>query len=124
MIEPVLINYLEATLEANEGVSIPVLMEIPEVPSESYPTWPERMVVIEKVGGSQSNHIPQSSFAIQSYGETLYKAAALDEAVREAMDGFTELDEISACRLSSNYNHTDTRMKVYRYQSVYDITHY
>lgn len=124
MIEPLLLNYLEVALRESEGQAIPVLMEVPEVPSESFPTWPEKMVVIEKVGGGNTNHIPRSSFAIQSYGETLYKAAALDEAVREAMEGFTELDEISACRLSSNYNHTDTRMKVYRYQSVYDITHF
>lgn len=124
MIEPLLLNYLEAALRESEGQDIPVLMEEPEVPSESFPTWPEKMVVIEKVGGGQTNYIPQSSFAIQSYGETLYKAADLDEAVREVMEGFVALDEVSACRLSSNYNHTDTRKKVYRYQSVYDITHY
>lgn len=124
MIEPLLLNYLEAALRESEGQDIPVLMEEPEVPSESFPTWPEKMVVIEKVGGGQTNHIPQSSFAIQSYGETLYKAADLDEAVREVMEGFVASDEVSACRLSSNYNHTDTRKKVYRYQSVYDITHY
>lgn len=124
MIEPLLLNYLEVALRESEGQDIPVLMEEPEVPSESFPTWPEKMVVIEKVGGGQTNHIPQSSFAIKSYGETLYKAADLDEAVREVMEGFVALDEVSACRLSSNYNHTDTRKKVYRYQSVFDITHY
>lgn len=124
MIEPILLNYLSAVLNADEGRSIPVLMEIPEVPSESYPTWPEKMVVIEKVGGRESNHILSSSFAIQSYGDTLYNAASLDEEVREAMNDFITLDDVSSCRLASNYNHTDTEMKVYRYQSVYDITHY
>lgn len=118
MIEPVIINYLTAAL------GVPVLTEIPEVPSDSYPAWPDKIVVIEKVGGRKTNHITSSSFAIQSYGGTMYEAAALDERVREAMEGFAALDEISSCRLSSNYNHTDTRMKVYRYQSVYDITHY
>lgn len=120
MIEPVLINYLQSSL----GDDVTVLMEIPEVPSESYPEWPEKLVVIEKVGGRKTNHIPSSSFAIQSYGKSLYKAALLDENVREAMEGFTSLDDISSCRLASNYNHTDTEMKIYRYQSVFDITHY
>lgn len=124
MIEPVIMNYLASALNPNPGDSIPVLMEVPEVPSASFPTWPEKLVVIEKVGGGKENHIPSASFAVQSYGTSLYKAAELDEAVRDAMDDITSLDSISSCRLASNYNHTDTTMKMYRYQSVFDITHF
>lgn len=123
MIETILRGYLDAALNTG-GTEIPVLLELPEVPSESYPVWPEKLVVLEKVGGSKTNQISSASFAIQSYGSTLYNAAVLDEDVRAVMEGFAALDDVSACRLSSNYNHTDTRMKVYRYQSVYDITHY
>lgn len=124
MIEPILMNYLAAALRDELGEDVPVLMEVPVVPSDDFPVWPEKLVVLEKVGGGKTNHIPNSSFAVQSFGPSLYKAAALDETVRDVMEGFTALDEISSCKLSSNYNHTDTRMKVYRYQSVYDITHY
>ena len=37
------------------------------------------------------------------------------------MEGIIDLDDISAVRLASNYNHTDVRTKRYRYQSVYEF---
>lgn len=116
MIETRLIDYL------TDALSVPVLMEVPEIPSNGYPEWPEAFVVIERVGGNKGDHLSSASFAFQSYGTSLYGAAALDEIVRQAMDSFHELDNIGRVRLSSCYNHTDTRSGRYRYQSTYDIT--
>lgn len=116
MIETIVLNYL------SEQMSVPVLMELPEVPSESYPTMPGRFLVLEKVGGGLRDKIPSASIAVQSYSTaSLYEAASLDEEVREVMMDMPAHEDISGIRLASNYNHTDTRTKRYRYQSVFEI---
>lgn len=115
MIETVILNYL------NEQLDVPVLMELPEVPSEDYPSFPDRLVTIERIGSSKTNHVSTVSLAFQSYADSLYNAAVLDKQVREAMDDIVELNEIGGIRLTSNYNFTDERTKRYRYQCVYDI---
>ena len=51
MIEQIVLEYL------SEQISVPVLMELPEVPSESFPSMPERFLVLEKVGGNEADHI-------------------------------------------------------------------
>ncbi|MCR5006511.1 MAG: hypothetical protein K6A77_11480 [Clostridiales bacterium] len=116
MIEETILNYL------SDRLNVPVLMELPEVPSEAWPTWPERFVVIERVGLIQADHIKTASFAFQSYSlKSLYEAAALDEEAREAVEDMIQLPMIGSVKLDGSYNHTDTRTKRYRYQSVYDI---
>lgn len=115
MIEERIIRYLAATLD------VPVLMEVPEIPSEDYPEWPEALVIIERVGGSKTNHMYEASFAFQSYAASLYEAVSLDDRVRNAMDDFWVLENIGRAKLSSCYNYTDTRTGRYRYQSTYDI---
>ncbi len=117
MIEKTVYDYLKTRLD------VPVLLELPEVPSEAYPEFPEVLVLIEKVGESERNHVHTASVALQSYStKSLYEASFLDETVRGVMDSITELDEVGGASLASNYNFTDTRTKRYRYQCVYDIT--
>lgn len=111
MIEKVLLDYL------NDSLSEPVYMERQK--DEVVP-----FVVIEKTGGGGENFIKSSTFAIQSYGKSMLKAAQLNEAVKEAMEGFIELDEITKVDLDTDYNYTDTNEKIYRYQAVYNIKHY
>ena len=111
MIETILLDYLNAT------ASVPAYMERPEVPPASY-------VLVEKTGSSRSNHINQSTIALQSYAPTLYQAAALNEEVKTLMDESIELGSVCRAQLNSDYNFTDTASKGYRYQAVYDITHY
>ena len=65
MIETVLLNYLE-----NELDGVPVRMMRPVDP-------PEAWVLLDKTGSSVSNHIRTATFAVQSYGPTLYDAADL-----------------------------------------------
>ncbi|MGI6086104.1 MAG: hypothetical protein ACOYIF_11845 [Acetivibrionales bacterium] len=111
MIELVIKNYLDSAL------SIPVSFEVPESP-------PSRFVVVEKTGSGKSDHIKSSTFAFQSYAESLYESAVLNELVKTAVEDLIQLDEIGNVRLNSDYNFTDTTTKQYRYQAVYDITHY
>ena len=116
MIEQIVLEYL------TEHINVPVFMELPEVPSEDNPTMPERFILLEKVGGGQTDHINSGSIAVQSYSlNSLYEAASLDEETRALMQNIVELDDISGVRIASNYNHTDTRTKRYRYQSVFDF---
>lgn len=115
MIEVVIREYLAGKL------NVPVLMEKPEDGTKQY-------VLIEKTGAGRSNYIQDATFAIQSYGETMYEAAALSEEVKTAMIGdgrtnwgITAEEDISRCELNSEYNFTDTESKEYRYQAIFDL---
>ncbi len=110
-IEELALGYLSGTLE------VPVYMEVPE-------NCPSSFVVMEKTGSRRENRVNHATIAVQSYAETLYGAAALNERVKEAMDGLGALHQIGSAKLNSDYNFTDTATKKYRYQAVYDITHY
>lgn len=82
---------------------------------------PGSFVIFEKVGSNKKNYINTSSFAFQSYGESLYEASKLNEKLKEAVESLIELDEIMSVKLDSDYNYTDTETKRYRYQAVYEI---
>lgn len=109
MIEAELLTYLAAALP------VLVCMEEPEQP-------PAKYVRIEKTGSSRSNFITQATFAFQSYGPSLFEAAALNESVKAALDAAPVSIDIFSAKLNSDYNFTDTATKRYRYQAVYDFT--
>ena len=111
MIEEIIIEYLSAQLD------IGVFTEKPEAPMQRY-------VVIEKTGSSRENFIDTATVTIQSYAESMYEAAALNERVKKAMDDIAMLSNVSKSELNSDYNFTDTAKKEYRYQAVYDITYF
>ena len=108
MIEKTIIDYL------NDNLVVPAYMEMPE-------DKPERFVLLEKTGSSVENLIYSATFAIQSYAESLYEAAVLNEEVKKAMDNIIALDSVLSSKLNSDYNFTDTETKEYRYQAVYDL---
>ena len=111
MIELTILNHLKTKL------SVPVYLEEPEIK-------PDRYVLFEKTSSSRANRLSSSTFAFQSYAESLYQAVLLNELTKTAVDSLIELDEIASVRLNSDYNFTDTTTKRYRYQAVYDIKHY
>ena len=106
IIEKLYLNYLESVLEG-----IPVRMEEPEEPEASY-------VVLQKTGSSRENQLRTATFAVQSYGQTLYEAATLNDRVVEATLSMTTADGVFAAELNSDYEYTDTETKQYRYQAV------
>lgn len=110
MIAKTLLDYLASTLR------VPVVMEAPEQ-TTGY-------VLIDQTGSRRSNHIITTTFAIQSYESSLYKAMQLNERVKAAMDNFAGLNEITRVELETDYNFTNTATKQYRWQAVYQITHY
>lgn len=111
MIELIVLNHL------NSKLSETVHLEKPSAQTESY-------VVFEKTSSGKSNHLPSATFAFQSYADSLYNAAVLNERVKSAVESLVELDEIRGLDLNSDYNFTDTTTKEYRYQAVYDIRYY
>lgn len=115
MIEITLRKFLESKL------SVPVLMEIPKEPASQF-------VIIEKTGSTHENHVDSAIMTIQSYAPSLQSAMELNELVKhwmlDGLEGLITLDEIASVYLNSDYNYTDTTSKRYRYQAVYEITHY
>ena len=111
MIETIVRDYLKEMLD------VPVYLEIPD-------EAPEQYVPLEKTGSGKSNFILSATLAIQSRADSMYEAAALNEKVKEAMDGIITEDAISRSSLNSDYNFTDVITKKYRYQAVYDLKYH
>lgn len=113
MIERTLYDFLKES-----GLDAPVYTEVPKEPPSSF-------YLIEKTGSSMNNHIYSSTFAIQSYGTTLFESISMNEALKEVMlEGFIADPLVSSIELNSDYNFTDLAEKRYRYQAVFDIVHY
>lgn len=81
----------------------------------------DEYVLIGKSGSNEDDYITSAIFFIQSYSTSRYKASMLNEKVKELMDDLVKLDEISFSRLNNDYDYTDTSLKKYRYQAVYDV---
>ena len=111
MIEKMILDYLA------DEMSVPVYMEEPEIKPGSY-------LIIEKTASSDTNHIQDSTFAIQAYAPSLLEAATLSSEVKDVMRLAADNLDIARCKLNSEYNFTDQTTKRYRYQSVWNITHY
>lgn len=111
MIEKTLIDHLSETLPD------PVYMHYPK-------EAPTRFYVLQKTGGRRENQIAYATFALQSYGGSLYDTAEMNLAGINAMLDAVELDTVSDVALNSDYEFTDTTRKRERYQAVFDITHY
>lgn len=95
-----------------------------QVYMEETPDMPEEYILIEKTGSGESDGIKYATISIQSFSTSLFKAAILNEKVKDVMRNCIVLDSICKCELNSDYNYTDTQKKKYRYQAVFDISHY
>ncbi len=109
MIEIIVINHLKKELNISVGTD---LKEVKE------------QVVITKTSSSTSNLITSAMIAIKSYSDTRYKASLLNEKVKEAMSKLIENENVSSCKLNTDYDFTDTTTKQFRYQAVFDICFY
>mgnify|MGYP000010793793 FL=1 len=110
MIETVILKYLTGKMK------VPVSMEKTDKTVKRY-------VLMEKTGSSRSDFINTATIVFQSYAESRYEAAKLNEELITNMDNIIELSEISKSALNSDYDYTDTQTKEYRYQAVYNIVY-
>lgn len=112
MIEEIIYKHL------SEAMSVPVSFEVPE-------SAPETFIVLEKTGSSTPDgFLETDTIAVQSYAATMIGAVNLNDEVKSAMRTLTSVDTVTKVSLNSDYNFTDTSMKRYRYQAVYDVTYY
>lgn len=110
MIEKVILDYLL-------GKELNAFMERPEKkPTGEY-------VLVEKTGSVSANLLTTSTIAVQSYSDSLYGAASLNEQVKALMLQADKEIPISSCKLNTDSNFTDTATKQYRYQAVFEVTH-
>lgn len=112
MIEKTVFDYMKSIL-----TDVPVEMEIRQGMDDTF-------VLIEKTGGGMSDRLFSSTFAVQSWGKSIYEAMLLNERVKEAMLNLPSVKEVTKCSLNSDYNYTDTATKHPRYQAVFDVVHY
>ena len=110
MIEAIVIDYLE------QETGIPTYAERPKDPDPEY-------LLIERTGSSEEDLIQRVTIAVQSYADSMYRAAEINELVEKAMKDITDLENISKCKKNSSYNYTDTESKKYRYQAVFNLTY-
>lgn len=118
MIEVTLITYLMGKTSAGNNVF-----------AERQKDSPSLYILIDKTGSSVDDKIPTSTIAIQSIsdsmqGGSMLTAMTLNDEVKQVMDDLIARDDIVKVRLTSDYNYTDDSTKEYRYQAVYEITHY
>ena len=111
MIESTIIEYL------NSNLSVPAYAEKPDEEPLEY-------VLIEKTGGSSTDYINSATIAIQSYADSLFGAASLNETVKTVIMEIVNLDEIVSVKLLRDYNFTDKSKKKYRYQAIISVVHY
>ena len=88
------------------------------------PTELTDFILIDQTGTSRTNHITTTTIAVQSYGKTLWDAMQLNEKVKDAMQQFVWHDNVARVELETDYNFMNTETKQYRWQAVFQITHY
>ena len=100
----------------NDHTEYDAFSEVPEGhPAEFY--------TVERTGSRTVNRVTTVTVAIQSWNSaSMYAAAKMNDDLKREMEMLVQEPEISACRLSTDYNFTDTDSKYYRYQAVYNIT--
>lgn len=111
IIEEVVRDYL------GDMLTVPVLLQRTQKLTEPY-------VMIEKTGGGQTNRINSATIAVQSIGGSIHVASDLNEQVKAAMADIVTLSEVSNVSLNSDYNFTDEERDEFRYQAVFELTHY
>lgn len=111
MVETLVRDWLEAA-----GITVYLVMP------EEFPGG--QFCTIEKTGSTYRQALEEDTVAIQSYGDSLYEAAALNRQVCSAMRALDESTAVCYCRKNSDYNFTDTATKRWRYQAVFDILTY
>ena len=111
MIETIVKDFMESCL------SVPVFMEYPKDPHK-------RFVVLRKAGSSRENLVDTAMFIADSYAESMFESAMLNEQVLTAFDSLTDLDAVSSSKRGGDYNLPDTQNKRYRYQAICNVTYY
>ena len=108
MIEIEVLNHLKEYIEK------PVYMGYAEEKTGQY-------ITVEKTNSGIEDRIDYARFAIQSYADSLFDAAKLNNDVKIVMNMMPAVANVGKVKCNTDYNFTDNTTKKYRYQAVYDI---
>lgn len=112
MIEKIVADYL------TDRSGLVAYLEEPERPPKTY-------LLVEKQGSGERERLDEAMITVQTYAPSLYETATLNLSVKKIMLNMAaELDEVTRCECSSDYNFTDPQTHRYRYQAVYIIRYY
>ena len=114
-IEELVITYLNEH-DIDAYIQMPETVQNPDAPGE--------FVIVQKTGSGWVNRLCEATIAIQSYAPSLYRESQLNYQIIDLMQGIISLEEVTSCKLNSDYEFTDTTNKRPRYQAVFDIKHY
>lgn len=84
-------------------------------------TLGSEFILVERTGAGMTNRIKRAVIAVQSYADSLCRAAEINALVESAMEDLVTVKDISKCELNSSYNYTDTETRKYRYQAVFNV---
>lgn len=111
MIEKTVLEYLSGI------VSCPVSVGAPDRQDGTY-------ITIEKTENTRYLYVEETTISVISWADSIYEAAKLSESVKAEMLKLADCeDTVSSCELNSDYNFTDTTLKKYGYQALYNICH-
>ena len=102
--------------ELNKMLEVPVFGEDPEEKPSEY-------VLTQLVGRLEKNFIVTDSIAFKCHSDSKAEALELNEVIQDNVKKLIESSRISAIKLKSSYETTDTNMKRCRYQTIFDITY-
>ena len=110
MIEVTVKEYLDTVFGEN---GVPVLAETPK-------NLPEKFIILQLIDRGKENHINEATIEFRCYAGTKFDAMVLDEELREALESFNEMSDIT-CHLGGGNDATDTVLKKYRYRCYFNF---
>lgn len=105
-----------------------LIRKLSEEVAPAYAEKPEdatgEYLVVDLISNSVRNCLGEATIAVRSYADSLAEASDLNLLVRSYMDSFWTDPKVSRCKVSTEYPLNSIAMMQYRYQCIYDITHY
>jgi hypothetical protein len=98
-------------------------LTVPVYAGEEPKNKPLEYVVLKVIDNGRENGIDAVTFNIVSHSTTLQQASALNNEVKQAMYGITELDNISSSKCGGGGQAINQITKQYAYESVFNL-HY
>jgi hypothetical protein len=115
-IEVTILTAMQQWLKDN-GYDLTVYTEIEK-------SMPDEFITLEKTGGGESNFIGETTIAIQSWADSLARAAEINEIAKDAARNLINDGRVIQADLQTDYPFTDTETKKYRYQAVFYLRNY
>lgn len=105
---------LKDFLDTNENITVPVYLDIPRNPADSYLT-------VEKIGAGRTDKIEACTMSIDANAQSKYETVLLSEKVKKAMEELGESDLVFSVNMGGETDSTNTSQKLYCYTTIWNI---